>query len=64
MPSPSIRVSVFYTCVYTRSGIGDGDEVIIPSFAFIAVENAVRYKRSSSILSQTRSIWTPAELSL
>jgi perosamine synthetase len=27
-------------------GIGDGDEVIVPSFAFIAVANVVRYERA------------------
>jgi perosamine synthetase len=27
-------------------GIGEGDEVIVPSFAFIAVANAVRYERA------------------
>lgn len=27
-------------------GIGEGDEVILPSFAFIAVANAVRYERA------------------
>src|SRR5208283_2626780 len=26
-------------------GIGEGDEVIVPSFAFIAVANAVRYEK-------------------
>ena len=28
-------------------GITEGDEVIVPSFAFIAVANAVRYERAS-----------------
>src|ERR1019366_8244658 len=27
-------------------GIGEGDEVIVPSFSFIAVANAVRYERA------------------
>ena len=27
-------------------GIGEGDEVIVPSFAFVAVANAVRYERA------------------
>src|SRR5271170_597299 len=27
-------------------GIGEGDEVIVPSFTFIAVANAVRYERA------------------
>jgi perosamine synthetase len=27
-------------------GIGDGDEVIVPSFAFIAAANAIRYERA------------------
>jgi perosamine synthetase len=30
-------------------GIGEGDEVILPSFAFIAVANAVRYERAVPI---------------
>lgn len=30
-------------------GIGEGDEVILPSFAFIAVANAVRYERASPV---------------
>jgi perosamine synthetase len=30
-------------------GIGDGDEVIVPSFAFIAVANAVRHERATPI---------------
>jgi perosamine synthetase len=30
-------------------GIGEGDEVIVPSFAFIAVANAVRYERATPI---------------
>lgn len=29
--------------------IGEGDEVILPSFAFIAVANAVRYERASPV---------------
>ena len=29
--------------------IGEGDEVIVPSFAFIAVANAVRYERASPV---------------
>src|ERR1700685_1423596 len=27
-------------------GIGEGDEVIVPSFAFIAVANVIRYERA------------------
>jgi perosamine synthetase len=27
-------------------GIGEGDEVIVPSFAFIAAANAIRYERA------------------
>jgi perosamine synthetase len=30
-------------------GIGEGDEVIVPSFAFIAVANAVRYERATPV---------------
>jgi perosamine synthetase len=31
-------------------GIGEGDEVIVPSFAFIAVANVVRYERAIPVL--------------
>jgi perosamine synthetase len=31
-------------------GVGEGDEVIIPSFAFVAVANAVRYERAVPIM--------------
>ena len=30
-------------------GIGEGDEVIVPSFAFIAVANAVRYEKATPV---------------
>ncbi len=30
-------------------GIGDGDEVIVPSFAFIAAANAIRYERATPV---------------
>ena len=30
-------------------GISEGDEVIVPSFAFIAVANAVRYERATPV---------------
>jgi perosamine synthetase len=30
-------------------GIGEGDEVIVPSFTFIAVANAVRYERATPV---------------
>lgn len=30
-------------------GIGDGDEVIVPSFTFVAVANAVRYERATPV---------------
>ncbi len=30
-------------------GIGEGDEVIVPSFAFIAAANAVRYERATPV---------------
>ena len=29
-------------------GIGEGDEVIVPSFTFIAAANAIRYERAQS----------------
>src|SRR6202167_3944810 len=31
-------------------GIGEGDEVIVPSFAFIAAANAIRYERATPVL--------------
>ncbi len=37
--------SALHLCVRAL-GIADGDEVIVPSFAFIAVANAVRYERA------------------
>ena len=30
-------------------GIGEGDEVIVPSFAFIAAANAIRYERATPV---------------
>jgi len=30
-------------------GVGEGDEVIVPSFAFIAVANAVRHERATPV---------------
>lgn len=30
-------------------GIGEGDEVIVPSFAFIAVANAIRYEKAAPV---------------
>src|ERR1700719_1809997 len=30
-------------------GIGEGDEVIVPSFAFIAVANAIRHERATPV---------------
>src|ERR1700730_19477211 len=30
-------------------GIGEGDEVIVPSFTFIAAANAVRYERATPV---------------
>jgi len=36
--------------LYIRAlGISEGDEVIVPSFAFIAVANAVRYERATPV---------------
>jgi perosamine synthetase len=31
-------------------GIGEGDEVIVPSFSFIAAANAIRYERATPVL--------------
>ena len=44
-------------------GIGEGDEVILPSFTFIAAGNAVLYQRAKPIfvdIDPARSIWIPA----
>ena len=41
----SSGTSGLHLCVRAL-GIGEGDEVIVPSFAFIAVANAVRYERA------------------
>ena len=41
----SSGTSGLHLCV-RAAGIGAGDEVIVPSFAFIAVANAVRYERA------------------
>src|ERR1700758_2548422 len=30
-------------------GIGEGDEVIVPSFTFIAAANAIRYERATPV---------------
>ncbi|HUK27510.1 MAG TPA: DegT/DnrJ/EryC1/StrS family aminotransferase [Candidatus Acidoferrales bacterium] len=40
--------SALHLCVRAL-GIGEGDEVIVPSFAFIAVANAVRYERATPV---------------
>jgi perosamine synthetase len=37
-----------HLCIRTL-GIGDGDEVIVPSFTFIAAANAVRYERANPV---------------
>lgn len=37
-------------------GIGEGDEVIVPSFTFIAVANAVRYERATPVFVDIDSI--------
>lgn len=36
-------------------GIGEGDEVIVPSFTFIAVANAIRYERALPVLADIDS---------
>ena len=41
----SSGTSALHLCI-RGLGIGEGDEVIVPSFAFIAVANAVRYERA------------------
>jgi perosamine synthetase len=41
----SSGTSALHLCIRAL-GIGEGDEVIVPSFAFIAVANAVRYERA------------------
>ncbi|MGC1384819.1 MAG: DegT/DnrJ/EryC1/StrS family aminotransferase [Candidatus Acidiferrales bacterium] len=41
----SSGTSALHLCIRAL-GISDGDEVIVPSFAFIAVANAVRYERA------------------
>lgn len=40
--------SALHLCIRAL-GIGPGDEVILPSFAFIAVANAVRYERATPV---------------
>ncbi len=37
-----------HICIRTL-GIGEGDEVIVPSFAFIAAANAIRYERAMPV---------------
>ncbi|MGD0307243.1 MAG: DegT/DnrJ/EryC1/StrS family aminotransferase [Candidatus Acidiferrales bacterium] len=44
----SSGTSALHLCIRAL-GISDGDEVIVPSFAFIAVANAVRYERAVPI---------------
>jgi perosamine synthetase len=41
----SSGTSALHLCIRAL-GISDGDEVIVPSFAFVAVANAVRYERA------------------
>src|ERR1700734_492682 len=41
----SSGTSALHLCIRAL-GISNGDEVIVPSFAFIAVANAVRYERA------------------
>lgn len=40
--------SALHLCLHAL-GIGEGDEVIVPSFAFIAVANAVRHERATPV---------------
>lgn len=40
--------SALHLCIRAL-GIGDGDEVIVPSFTFIAAANAVRYERATPV---------------
>jgi len=44
----SSGTSALHLCIRAL-GISDGDEVIVPSFAFIAVANAVRYERANPV---------------
>src|SRR6202167_3156787 len=41
----SSGTSALHLCIRAL-GISDGDEVIVPSFSFVAVANAVRYERA------------------
>src|SRR5579875_3608625 len=36
-------------CCLRALGIGEGDEVIVPSFTFIAAANAIRYERATPV---------------
>ncbi|MFZ1971637.1 MAG: aminotransferase class I/II-fold pyridoxal phosphate-dependent enzyme, partial [Candidatus Acidiferrales bacterium] len=40
--------SALHLCIRAL-GISEGDEVIVPSFTFIAVANAVRYERATPV---------------
>jgi perosamine synthetase len=44
----SSGTSALHLCIRAL-GISDGDEVIVPSFAFVAVANAVRYERATPV---------------
>ena len=44
----SSGTSALHLCIRTL-GISEGDEVIVPSFAFIAVANVVRYERATPV---------------
>jgi perosamine synthetase len=44
----SSGTSALHLCIRSL-GISDGDEVIVPSFSFIAVANAVRYERATPV---------------
>ena len=44
----SSGTSALHLCIRSL-GISEGDEVIVPSFAFIAVANAVRYERATPV---------------
>ena len=48
-------------------GIGEGDEVLLPSFTFIAAANAIRFERATPVFVDIVAVHTfgcPAEMSL
>src|ERR1700722_1253385 len=50
----SSGTSALHLCIRAL-GITDGDEIIVPSFAFIAVANAVRYERAIPVFVDVES---------